>query len=88
MYVNLYKIIESYTGNFIYIYIVKNKKNIYIKKMKLLLYEFYLKYNINDNFINHEFVKRLEINQYGKIKLGDIYVTPNQYFDIYILFYV
>ena len=75
MYVNLYKIIESYTGNFIYIYIVKNKKNIYIKKMKLLLYEFYLKYNINDNFINHEFVKRLEINQLGLGLVGHLAIV-------------
>ena len=85
MYVNLYKITESYTGNFIYIYIVENEKNIYIKNPKLQLSEFYLKYNnINGNFINHEFVKRIEINYYGKIKIDDKFISPNEYFDIYI----
>ena len=52
--------------------------------MKLQLSEFYLKYNNNGNFVNKEFIKIIELNQYGKIKMDNIYVTPNEYFDIYI----
>ena len=31
MYVNLYEIIESYNGNYIYIYCVKNKQIVILK---------------------------------------------------------
>ena len=72
MYVKLYKIIESYTGNYIYIYFVKNKQNLYIKNMKLLLYEFCLKYNHSGNYINYQIIRKVEINNYGKIKLDII----------------
>ena len=86
MHVDLYKLIESYTDNYIYYYIVKNnKKNIYIKNMKLQILKFYNQYNINGNYIKSEYVKRLEINDRGKIRVDeDKYITPNEYFDIYI----
>ena len=86
MHVDLYKLIESYTDNYIYYYIVKNnKKNIYIKNMKLQILKFYNQYNINGNYIKSEYVKRLEINVRGKIRVDeDKYITPNEYFDIYI----
>ena len=86
MHVDLYKLIESYTDNYIYYYIVKNnKKNIYIKNMKLQILKFYNQYNINGNYIKSEYVKRLEINDIGKIRVDeDKYITPNEYFDIYI----
>ena len=67
MHVDLYKLIESYTDNYIYYYIVKNnKKNIYIKNMKLQILKFYNQYNINGNYIKSEYVERLEINDIGK----------------------
>ena len=53
--------------------------------MKLQLSEFYFKYDNNGNFINKEFVKIIELNQYGKIKIDDTkFVSPSEYFDIYI----
>ena len=56
MHVDLYKLIESYTDNYIYYYIVKNnKKNIYIKNMKLQILKFYNQYNINGNYIKSGF---------------------------------
>ena len=86
MHVDLYKLIESYTDNYIYYYIVKNnKKNMYIKNMKLQILKFYNQYNINGNYIKNEYVKRLEINDRGKIKIDeDIYITPKEYFEIYV----
>ena len=82
--IKLYKLIESYNNNYIYYYEITNKKNIYKKYMSSRIIDFYLKYNNNGNFINKEFVKIIELNQYGKIKIDNIYVTPNEYFDIYI----
>ena len=83
--IKLYKLVESYNNNYIYYYETSNKKNIYIKNIKLQLSEFYFKYNNNGNFINKEFVKIIELNQYGKIKIDDTkFVSPSEYFDIYI----
>ena len=33
---------------------------------------------------NQFLLKKLKINNYGKIKVDDIYISPFQYFDIYI----
>ena len=79
MYIKLNKIIESYNGNYVYIYIVNNKQNLYIKDIKLLLYEFYIKYNKSGNYINHQFIKKVEI------KVDNYqYIKPTDYFDIYV----
>lgn len=52
--------------------------------MKLSLCEFYLIYNHSGNYINHQFVKRIEINNYGKIEIDDKFITPKEHFDIYL----
>ena len=47
--------------------------------------KFYNQYNINGNYIKSEYVKRLEINDMGKIRIDeDIYITPKEYFEIYV----
>ena len=60
---------ESYNDNYIYIYFVTNQ------------HQFYFKYNRSGSHIQS---KKLKINNYGKIKVDDIYISPFQYFDIYI----
>ena len=34
IFIKIYKIIESYDNKYMYIYIVKNKQNMYVKNMK------------------------------------------------------
>ena len=58
---------ESYNDNYIYIYFVTNQ------------HQFYFKYNRSGSHIQS---KKLKINNYGKIKVDDIYISPIQYFDI------
>ena len=40
MFVNIFKIMESYNDNYIYICIVTNQQNIYSRKMKIQLNQF------------------------------------------------
>ena len=79
MFVNIFKIIESYNDNYIYIYIVTNQQNIYSRNMKIQLNQFYFKYNHSGNHIQSIFIKKVEINNYRKIKIDDTYISPFEY---------
>ena len=79
MFVNIFKIMESYNDNHIYIYIVTNQQNIYSRKMKIQLNQFYFKYNHSGNHIQSIFIKKVEINNYRKIKIDDTYISPFEY---------
>ena len=56
-----------------------------ISKMKLLLYQFYLKYNNSGNHTQTIFIQKCELNNYSKIKVDDNqFISPFDYFDICI----
>ena len=76
MFVNIYKIMESHNDNYIYIYIVTNQQNIYLRNMKIQLNQFYFKYNHSGYHIQSIFIKKVEINNYGKINIDDTYISP------------
>ena len=72
---------ESDNDNYIYIYIyiVTNQQNIYSRKMKIQLYQFYFKNNHTGNHIQSIFIKKVEINNYRKVKIDDTYISPFEY---------
>ena len=80
MIVKLYKIIENDNNNYIYYYMINNTQNLYRKTMKLVILEFYNKYK-NIEVI---YVKDIKVNYLGKILVDKFYVSPFQYFDIYV----
>ena len=80
MIVKLYKIIENDNNNYIYYYMINNTQNLYRKTMKLVILEFYNKYQ-NIEVI---YVKDIKVNYVGKILVDKFYVSPFQYFDIYV----
>ena len=65
MFVNIFKIMESDNDNYIYIYIVTHQQNIYSRKMKIQLYQFYF--------------KKVEINNCRKVKIDGTYISPFEY---------
>ena len=80
MIVKLYKIIENDNNNYIYYYMINNTQNLYRKTTKLVILEFYNKYK-NIEVI---YVKDIKVSYLGKILVDKFYVSPFQYFDIYV----
>ena len=81
MIVKLYKIIENDSNNYIYYYMINNTQNIYRKTMKLIILEFHLKYK-NIKVI---YIRNIKVNYLGKILVDNkFYVSPFEYFDIYV----
>ena len=80
MIVILYKIIENDNNNYIYYYMINNTQNLYRKTTKLVILEFYNKYK-NIEVI---YVKDIKVSYLGKILVDKFYVSPFQYFDIYV----
>ena len=80
----LYKLVELNNNNYIYYYEINNNKNIYKKYMLLKIYDFYHKYNKNGNYIQNIYIRNIKLNQYGKIFINNYYITPKEYFEIYV----
>ena len=81
----LYKLVESNNNNYIYYYEINNNKNIYKKYMLLQIYDFYQKYNKNNNHIQNMYKRNIKLNQYGLISIdNDNYVNLNHYFEFYV----
>ena len=54
--------------------------------MKKTLVEFCLKYNRNGNYLEQVNIKSLEINYAGKVLVGNCFISPFEYFNIYVQF--
>lgn len=82
MIIKLHQITEMHNNDFVYFYLIKNKNNVYLKTMKKIICEFYLKYYHSGNFLKQVYIKNLEINYTGKISVNDYFVSPFEYFEI------
>ena len=60
MFVNIYKIMESYNNNYIYIYFVASQENMYSRNMKIQLNQFYFKHNHSGSHIQSIFIKKVK----------------------------
>ena len=81
----LYKLVELNNNNYIYYYEINNNKNIYKKYMLLQIYDFYQKYNTNDNIIQNIYIRNIKLNKYGLISIdNNNYVNINHYFKYYV----
>ena len=79
----LYKLIELNNNNYIYYY--KTNNNNYTRYMLLQIYDFYQKYNTNDNIIQNIYIRNIKLNKYGLICINNNnYVNLNHYFKYYV----
>ena len=56
--------------------------------MKKTLVEFCLKYNRNGNYLKQVNIKSLEINYDGKVLVDNYFISPFEYFNIYVQLYL
>ena len=52
--------------------------------MLLQIYDFYQKYNKNNNHIQNIYIRNIKLNQYGKIFIHNYFISPKDYFVIYV----
>ena len=79
----LYKLIELNNNDYIYYY--KTNNNNYTRYMLLQIYDFYQKYNTNDNIIQNIYIRNIKLNKYGLISIdNNNYVNINHYFKYYV----
>ena len=71
---------ETKNNNYRYYYMTTNKHNLYLKRMKRMILNFYAKYKN----ITITYIKNLKINYRGPISVDNFYVSPFVYFDIYV----
>ena len=79
----LYKLIELNNNDYIYYY--KTNNNNYTRYMLLQIYDFYQKYNTNDNIIQYIYIRNIKLNNYGLICINNNnFVNVNHYFKYYV----
>ena len=53
--------------------------------MLFQIYDFYQKYNTNDNIIQNIYIRNIKLNKYGLISIdNNNYVKLNHYFEYYV----